>query len=261
MLAARLVALLAHANNTPYDLAAVAAEKCLEDGVAGKPELRVHGDFEGVSVKCGKYLRLLAVDPARRRHGIGTALFEDAVARGARVIAAEPGNYFTPGVFADDAASMAFFRSRGCIETSSTHNLITTELPVAIPPAVTRVDERSADRVLDFIRNEFGAIWRFEAARAFVNDPPTLFFAEAEGEVVGFAAHDANNRGIGVFGPTGVAQAMRGRGIGRDLLLASLADLRRLGHTRVVIPWTDAFEFYRKACGASVAHRFVTFAT
>ena len=35
---------------------------------------------------------------------------------------------------------------------------------------------------------------------------------------------------------------MRGRGIGCQLLLASLADLRRLGYERAVIPWTDALD-------------------
>jgi len=254
----RLAALLSRANNAPYDLAAVAAEKCFEEGIAGKPELRVYGDYEGVSVTCGKFLRLLAVDPALRRRGIGSALFADAVARGARVVAAEPGNYFTPGVFADDAESLAFFRNRGCGETTSTQNLITSELPSEIPPNVQRVSDQSRERVLGFIRSEFGAIWRFETSRAFVNDPPTLFFVEHDGKVAGFAAHDANNRNLGFFGPAGVAKSLRGRGLGRQLLLASLADLRRLGHDRVVIPWTDSIDFYRKACGASVAHRFLT---
>jgi hypothetical protein len=44
------------------------------------------------------------------------------------------------------------------------------------------------------------------------------------------------------------------------LLNASLADLRRLGYERAVIPWTDAIDFYRKACGAEVGARFVTLA-
>jgi len=109
------------------------------------------------------------------------------------------------------------------------------------------------ERVLDFIERQFGRIWRFEAARA-----PLLFYAEHGGEIAGFAAHDANNRGLGWFGPTGVDKALRGRGIGGRLLLASLADLRRRGYRQAVIPWTDAIDFYRKACGAEVAERFVT---
>jgi len=55
-----------------------------------------------------------------------------------------------------------------------------------------------------------------------------------------------------------VAQELRGRGFGRRLLLASLADLRRRGYRQAVIPWTDAIDFYRKSCGAEVAERFIT---
>ncbi len=112
------------------------------------------------------------------------------------------------------------------------------------------------DRVLAFIENEFGRIWRFEALNAGDN----LFYVEVDGNIAGFAAHDANNRGLGFFGPTGVARALRGQGLGGRLLNASLADLRRLGYDRAVIPWTDAIDFYRKVCGAEPAGSFVTLA-
>jgi GNAT superfamily N-acetyltransferase len=121
-----------------------------------------------------------------------------------------------------------------------------------------RATRETRERVLAFIENEFGRIWRFEAARAFENDPATMFYVEVDGEIAGFAAHDANNRGLGFFGPTGVARAHRGRGLGGRLLKASLADLGRLGYERAIIAWTDAIDFYRKACGATVADRFIT---
>lgn len=247
----RLAALLADANDAPYDIRPVSAEKCFGRGVAGEPVVRVFGDFQGVAVTCGHYLRLLAVAREHRGRGIGTALLEDS---GARVIAAEGGNYFTPGVARSDEGSIRFFTSRGYEETASTQNLVARELPAEIPAGV-RQTAADDERVLSFIEREFGRIWRFEASRA-----PILFYAEVEGVVAGFAAHDANNRGLGWFGPTGVAKELRGRGIGRRLLLASLADLRRRGYRQAVIPWTDAIDFYRKSCGAEVAERFVTLA-
>lgn len=240
--------LFARANDAPYDLAVVAEEKCFGDGIAGAPVARVYergGQILGVAVTCGKWLRILAVDRAERGKGIGTALLRDS---GAKIIAAEPGNYFTPGVL-----DPAFFLRRGCVEKAATWNL---EVDLAnIEGEARRADD--ADRVLEFIEREFGRIWRFEAARAFANDPPTIFIEEHDGEIAGFAAHDANNRGLGFFGPTGVKKSLRGRGIGGRLVRASLADLRRLGHARAVIPWTDALEFYARCCGAEPAHRFV----
>jgi GNAT superfamily N-acetyltransferase len=253
-----LRALFARANDSPYDLAAVAEEKCFGYGIAEAPATGVfvrNGSIAGVAVTCGKWLRVLAVDPDGRRQGIGTALIGNE-----SVIFAEPGNYLTPGVWVDDEGTRAFFRARGFVETQTTWNL-EVELDGTLPEGdATRPTHADADRVLAFVEREFGRIWRFEAAKAFEREVPPAFIAEERGEITGFAVHDVNNRGLGFFGPTGVAKSMRGKGVGCRLLLASLADLRRLGYARAVIPWTDALEFYRKCCGAKPAHRFVAFA-
>jgi GNAT superfamily N-acetyltransferase len=287
----RIIQLFANANDTPYDLGAVAEEKCFGAGVSGEPNVSIFGDFAGVAVTCGKSLRILAVDRNQRWRGAGSALLRDAVSRGARIVAAEAGNYFTPGVVITDTPAIDFFTKRGFRETANTWNLVVElgvgggewgvgsgaaldggpSLPpptpnpplptrgVAMnrdpsPPLPSRVSSESRHRVLTFIEQEFGRIWRFEASNAGDN----LFYVEVDGNVAGFAAHDANNRGLGFFGPTGVARAHRGRGLGGALLRASLADLYRLGYERAIIPWTDALEFYRKACGATVAAQFVT---
>lgn len=254
-----LRALFARANDAPYDLAAVAEEKCFGLGVAGQPAVRVWGDVEGAVVTCGRYVRLLAVDRDARRRGIGTALLRDAEKRGASVIAAEAGNYFTPGIVDTDTASVAFLHARGYVETRSTHNLEVRTHSVA-ESAARRPSHEESDRVLTFIESAFGRIWRFEAAKAFETRIPQIFITEKEDTITGFAVHDVNNRGLGFFGPTGVSKELRGRGLGCALLRASLADLRRLGYERAVIPWTDALEFYRKCSGAEPAHRFVAFA-
>ena len=39
----------------------------------------------------------------------------------------------------------------------------------------------------------------------------------------------------------------------------SLEELAATGFSRAIIPWTDAISFYRKACGAEPAHRFLTY--
>lgn len=257
----RLRALFVSANDAPYDLAAVAEEKCFGLGFTGEPVVRVWGDFEGVAVTCGRHLRVLVVAREARRRGIGTALLKDAEEHGADVIAAEPGNYFTPGVVDTDLASVAFFHKHGYIETRFTHNLV-ADLTTGFSASeeTRRATPEEQDRVLTFIEKEFGKIWRFEAAKAFDENPPRVFITEEQGEVTGFAVHDVNNRGLGFFGPTGVAKAMRGRGLGCELLHASLADLHELGYAKSVIPWTDALEFYRKCSGALPAHSFIAFA-
>jgi GNAT superfamily N-acetyltransferase len=250
----RLRELFARANDGPYDLAAVAEEKCFGRGIAGEPVVRVIGDIDAAAVTCGKFLRLLVVDREHRGKGLGTALLGHA-----QMIAAEPGNYFTPGIVTTDLDTIAFLKKRGYVEGATTTNL-EVSLRVDSAPEAAAATLADAERVLAFIEREFGRIWRFEASHAFDVDPPTLFFAEHDGEIAGFAAHDVNNRGLGWFGPTGVKKSLRGLGIGRRLLLASLADLQRLGYSKAVIPWTDAIDFYRRSCGAEPAHRFVAFA-
>jgi GNAT superfamily N-acetyltransferase len=253
-----LRALFARANDAPYDLEAVAEEKCFGHGVAGAPVVRVYGETQAAIVTCGRYVRLLVVDRDARRQGIGSALLADAESRGTHVIAAEPGNYFTPGV-PEDAGMRAFCATRGYVEERATHNLEVALDVIDAPGSVRRPTHDERERVLDFVEREFGRIWRFEASKAFDVDLPNAVIAEENGEVTGFAVHDVNNRGLGFFGPTGVAKSMRRRGIGCGLLLASLADMRRLGFARAVIPWTDALHFYDKCCGAQPAQRFVTF--
>lgn len=252
-----LRALFAAANEMPYDLAAVAEEKCFGDGVSGQPVVRMFEDA-GAAVTCGRWLRILAVHPEARGRGIGSALLADGEQLGARVIAAEPGNYFTPGIL---EGQRAFFEKRGYQETAATWNL-EVALPIGpiSPIGPIRPPHADADRVLSFVEREFGRIWRFEAAKAFQREQPPCFIEEENGTLTGFVVHDVNNRGLGWFGPTGVAKASRGRGTGCRLLLASLADLHRLGCSRAVIPWTDALAFYDRCCGANPAHRYLVFA-
>jgi GNAT superfamily N-acetyltransferase len=242
----RIARLLGGANDAPYDLARVAEEKCFGAGVAGEPRVRVFGDFQGIAVSCGKALRILAVKREERGKGIGSALLEDA---NATLIAAEGGNYFTPGIVTTDGNTIRFLEKRGYRQTAQTQNLLARNLPMDMPEDVKE------GNVLDFIEQEFGRIWRFEAEHA-----RKVFYVEENGQVAGFAAHDANNRGLGFFGPTGVARRHRGKGLGRKLLLAALADMRRQGYHQAVIPWTDAIGFYERSCGAEIQHRFVTLA-
>ncbi len=232
--------LLDSANETRWDLSLVADEKCFGDGLSGPPRclLAIDGhQLVGLAVACGPFLRLLAVRPDRRREGIGTLLLRAveraAVARGETTLTAgaEPGNYFVPGVPEADAGSLEFFRSLGWKECGTNLNLVTS-LPitgvVAAPHPSVRIRRPLAaerTRMLAVVEAEFGSAWALETGRAFEPSVPSIFVAEQDGAIVGFSAHDANNRGLGWFGPEGVLPPWRGQGIGRQLLLASLQDL------------------------------------
>jgi len=68
--------------------------------------------------------------------------------------------------------------------------------------------------------------------------------------VIGFAGHECTRKAF--FGPTGVAEDERGRGIGTALLIASLWGLRELGYVYAVIGNAGPVDFYERAIGAIV---------
>jgi len=76
------------------------------------------------------------------------------------------------------------------------------------------------------------------------------WIAERENEVIGFACFDATLSGF--FGPTGVREDMRGRGIGRALLIRCLISMRERGAAYAVIGWAGPKDFYRRAVGANL---------
>ena len=67
-----------------------------------------------------------------------------------------------------------------------------------------------------FIEANFMAAWAAEADLAFSGHSITGFVAMMEGRNVGFAVYECSRRGF--FGPTGVREDLRGRGLGAALM-------------------------------------------
>lgn len=106
-------------------------------------------------------------------------------------------------------------------------------------------------RIVDWMREVFEPGWAAECDVALSRQPVSCFIAVHEKQPVGFACYDATSKGF--FGPTGVVEAMRGRGIGRALLLAALHAMKEEGYAYAVIGGvSDAAPFYAKTVGATV---------
>lgn len=99
-----------------------------------------------------------------------------------------------------------------------------------------------------FIIEHFDERWADEASASITHIPATCFVATKEGKIWGFAAYECTARDY--FGPTGVAESMRGKGLGKSLLLACLQGLRELGYVYAVIGGAGPTDFYSKAVGA-----------
>ena len=102
--------------------------------------------------------------------------------------------------------------------------------------------------VIEWIRRNFDAMWASEAAVAMSSHPLTTWIAVADGQMLGFACHDATAKGF--FGPTGVSEAARGKGIGEALLFATLRGMREAGYAYAVIGDPGPIEFYQKRLDA-----------
>lgn len=102
--------------------------------------------------------------------------------------------------------------------------------------------------VIPWIEERFGAGWAGEAETAFSSTPARIHIAHHRDRIVGFACHDVT--ALGFFGPTGVDETMRGKGIGEALLVESLLSMRAAGYAYAIIGGVGPAEFYARAVGA-----------
>ncbi len=104
--------------------------------------------------------------------------------------------------------------------------------------------------VREFIKSNFSVSWADEISVGFAGKPVTIFIATRDGRVIGVAGYECTRKAF--FGPTGVAEEERGRGIGQALLLASLWGLRELGYVYGIIGAAGPIDFYQRAVGATL---------
>jgi GNAT superfamily N-acetyltransferase len=113
---------------------------------------------------------------------------------------------------------------------------------------IRRVLAPELPALTSWIEPRFGAGWAAEATVATMRQPTTCFIAIKEEQLIGFACHEATAKGF--FGPTGVDQAARGKGVGHALLLETLLDMHAQGYAYGVIGGAGPMEFYRRSVGA-----------
>ncbi|MHB1024449.1 MAG: GNAT family N-acetyltransferase [Desulfobacteria bacterium] len=122
--------------------------------------------------------------------------------------------------------------------------------PVEIPGVtIRRPMPHEMGGIRRWVVRTFGEGWGDEFACTFKSFPVTSFVALRNDAVVGFAAYEATSRGY--FGPTGVLESERGKGIGKELLVRSMIGLRELGYAYAIIGAAGPTDFYEKTLGAT----------
>lgn len=105
-------------------------------------------------------------------------------------------------------------------------------------------------QVVNWVREIFGKLWASECDVAFAGQPVSCFLATRERHPIGFACYDSSMRNF--FGPVGVAEKFRGKGIGTALLLKSLHAMAAGGYAYAIVGDADPVEFYVKTVSAYV---------
>ena len=104
--------------------------------------------------------------------------------------------------------------------------------------------------VTRWIDEHFSHYWSSEADVGFSLHPTTVMLAHRGDQLLGFACYDTTHKGF--FGPTGVDEAERGRGIGKALLLLCLHEMRYAGYMYAIIGWAGPALYYEKVVNAIV---------
>lgn len=115
---------------------------------------------------------------------------------------------------------------------------------------IRRAQPFEITRVRSFVEETFSVGWADEISVGFANKPVSVYVALVGQRLVGFAAYECTRRGF--FGPMGVLDSLRGRGVGRGLLLASLWGLREMGYVYGIIGHAGPVAFYEETVGATV---------
>lgn len=102
--------------------------------------------------------------------------------------------------------------------------------------------------VREFIQSNFSVAWADEISLGFASKPIAVYIATRAGKVVGFAGFECTRKAF--FGPTGVLEKERGKGVGKALLIAALWGLHELGYVYGIIGAAGPVEFYQQAVGA-----------
>lgn len=226
------------------------------------------------------WLQAVVVAPSWRRRGVGGALVR-AVAKIGReaatdaLIAGGGLFYLWPGVPDDLPTAGPFLAALGfrfdpdpsydlrgdvsAMGATEAHDATTALAAAGL--SLVPADEADREPLLRFLSAEFGSDWWHDIGwfLAAGGDPAEVLLLRAgDGRIHGFARiHTPASRPLGWpmywradtsaaggLGPIGLAAALRGRGLGRALLIGALDRLRRLGHPDVVIDDTTLLGYY-----------------
>ncbi|MES9939054.1 MAG: GNAT family N-acetyltransferase [Candidatus Thiodiazotropha sp. 6PLUC2] len=113
-------------------------------------------------------------------------------------------------------------------------------------PEITLRKPIGTDRrlLISWAQQHFPDVWLSEIESALANTPCSCFIAQQDDSLLGFACYDAT--ALGFFGPIGVVDEARGKGIGRSLAIHCLQDMWLKGYGYAIVGMANSSAFYHK---------------
>ncbi|OPJ60407.1 GNAT family N-acetyltransferase [Clostridium oryzae] len=107
-------------------------------------------------------------------------------------------------------------------------------------------------KILEFVMDNFEENYVDECMAAFSNNPVTCYIATKNKKVIGFACYETTAKDY--FGPMGVQENERCKGIGKALLNKCLMSMWEMGYGYAIIGWPtkSAVSFYEKSVNAQL---------
>ncbi len=211
------------------------------------------------------------VDKQYRRQGLGSKMLSEFLRRAKEkeitqvIYGPSIPEYWQPGVDIRNTSLYFFFKKHGFKSRKVIFNLTVSLDSFKKEPAskkegyeYERVQPKDFDETYSFVKHQFPlGTWAEETLLSFKFNPPTTYIVKNDrNEIIGWATHSLFFPGS--FGPTGVLDSLRGKGIGTKLLLWCLWDIKQNGLKMCEIMWVDEhnIKFYSKAIGAYISPIF-----
>ena len=116
---------------------------------------------------------------------------------------------------------------------------------------IKRVLSTDGDQMIKFIMERFSPRWASEVKSALYKPNPSCYIATSGQEIIGFACYDATAKGF--FGPMGVDEKYRRKGIGASLIIHCLEAMYFDGYAYAIIGGVSerTQPFYYNVCKAT----------
>ncbi|MGZ3664066.1 MAG: GNAT family N-acetyltransferase [Ktedonobacterales bacterium] len=243
------------------------------------------------------WILALVVAPALQRRGVGSQLLRAAEERlrvrgatrcmaGGGIAHLLPGQPLSLSADPGDQPALAFWRRYGYTPSRTEYDLrrnlsdfVAPPLPAAIRGGAFRTGPGAAgdeSALLAFVGREFPGRWHYDLAQALARGQSiadVILLKDNTSTIQGFLCswhhhstllgpstywYPALGERFGGIGPLGIAQGVRGNGLGLALVAAGVETLCSRGVEECAIDWTTLIDFYG-ALGFHVSHRYSRF--